>query len=209
MNSWNPKQVRETYGSQALGFLTRVSPDRVNLNQTVLAHTFRQLVNVEKQDPEDPQTLIHAKEIVAALPPKPSGGYHSPVFGYVAQWLSEIGSQSTLNSFLNHADQFLNPTWEKGGLYYPRNDKVTDEEGNWTHVDPFTGNAGVAYGRLNVEDGQKTMWEKPWTKEEVEGRPWVDGVSLSAGVDVLRGAWVDKEGAMVLTVRTWDGAERV
>jgi hypothetical protein len=66
----------------------------------------------------------------------------------------------------------------------------------------------LPYGRLNVEDGQKNMWEKPWSADDVAKRPWVDGIDLTDGVDVLRGAWVEEQRAMVLTVRSWDGVER-
>ena len=52
------------------------------------------------------------------------------------------------------------------------------------------------------------MWEKPWTREDVEGRPWVDGVSLGSGVDCLRGVWDEEERAMVLSLRTWDGRKQ-
>ncbi len=95
-----------------------------------------------------------------------------------------------------------------GGLYYPRNDEREDGEGNWKYVDPFTGNAAIGYARLNVEDGQKIMWEQPWTAEEVDGRPWVDGFDLGAGVDVLRGQWVEKRKSMVVTLRSWNDEER-
>ena len=58
------------------------------------------------------------------------------------------------------------------------------------------------------KDGQKKMWERPWTSAEMEKRPWIDNFDLGDGVDVLRGSWVEEHGAMVLTLRTWDGKER-
>jgi Linalool dehydratase/isomerase len=207
MNSWNSEQVHSSYSSQSLGFLTRVSPTRVNINPPLLANTIRDLVHSGNLNPNDPSTLKRAKDIVAALPPKPQSLFQQPTFGYVAQWVSELGDTEALQGLLNHADQFMNPAWENGGLYYPRNDKREDKEGNWVFVDPFTGNAAIGYSRLNVPGGQKAMWEKPWTKEEVETRPWVDGICFSDGVDVLRGMWIEEEEAMVLTLRTWDGGE--
>ncbi|KAK0269586.1 hypothetical protein LTR35_014699 [Friedmanniomyces endolithicus] len=108
-------------------------------------------------------------------------------------WLSEVGCEAELTSLLAYTDAHLYPTWEKGGLYYPRHDIITsdfksgaDMEMEWTHMDPFAGNAAIAYSRLNVEDGQKKMWEHPWTSKEVKERVWVDGVSLADGVDFLR-----------------------
>ncbi|OJD26917.1 hypothetical protein ACJ73_01694 [Blastomyces percursus] len=77
---------------------------------------------------------------------------------------------------------------EKRGLYYPRQDTVLNEVGEWTFLDPFSGNATIGYARLNVEDGQRKMWETPWTTEVLAGRPWADGLDLGHGVDCLRGA---------------------
>jgi hypothetical protein len=210
MNSWNSQQVKSSYPSQSLGFLTRITPTRININPSALAHTIRNLVHTGDLDPNDPRTIKLAKDIVSKLPQKPQSSLQAPTFGYVCKWVSELGDTDTLQGLLNHADQFLNPKWENGGLFFPRCDEREDEEGNWTFVDPFTGNAAIGYARLNVKDGQKGMWEKPWTRKEVEGRPWVDGVGFEMGVDVLRGDWVvDGEvEAMVMTVRTWDGGEK-
>jgi Linalool dehydratase/isomerase len=208
MNSWNSKQVHSSYPCQSLGFLTRVSPTSVNVNPPSLAHTIRDLVGTENLDPNDPATLKRGKDIVAKLPPKPQSPFQQPTFGYVCQWVSEIGDTETLQGLLNHADQFMNPKWENGGLYYPRHDSRQDRDGNWLFVDPHTGNAAIAYARLNFPGGQKGMWEKPWTKEEVQRRPWLDGVSFENGVDVLRASWVEEEEAMVLTMRTWDDKVR-
>ena len=45
------------------------------------------------------------------------------------------------------------PTWRDGGLYYPRNDALADDDGNRTEVEPMTGNVLLGYARLNVPDG--------------------------------------------------------
>lgn len=120
------------------------------------------------------------------------------------------GEKDVVTGLLKHADAYLDPTWERGGLFYPRKDStLQDEQGNWVAMDVYTGNAGVAYGRLNVRDGQKTRWEKPWTKEGHHATyPVVEGVGLSSGVDSLRGEWNEEVGALVVTMRTWDGSKR-
>lgn len=127
---------------------------------------------------------------------------------YVVQWLSELGKKAQLASLLEYADNNLNPTWEDGGLYYPRHDVPSDEDLNWTHLSPFCGNASIGYARLNVEDGQKQMWDAPWTRQTLATRPWVDGVGFGDGVDFLRGMWDQEKQWLVLTMRTWDGTER-
>jgi hypothetical protein len=97
-------------------------------------------------------------------------------------------------------------TWLNGGLYYLRCDVRADNDAdsNWTFMDPFFSNAAIGYARLNVLDGQKVMWEHPWTKEDIALRPWIDNVGLSDGVDALRGLW-DKERHVMASLRTWDG----
>jgi hypothetical protein len=76
-------------------------------------------------------------------------------------WLSEVDPCDDLAGLLNHADRFLTPEWEKGGLFYPHHDIQRDKDGNWTHVDPFSGNAAIGYARLNVANGQRRMWDTP------------------------------------------------
>jgi hypothetical protein len=58
--------------------------------------------------------------------------------------------------------------------------------------------------RLNVRDGQKTMWEAPWSRKHFAHSPHVHGVDLGSGVDFLRGAW--DAGVMIITVRTWEAS---
>lgn len=118
--------------------------------------------------------------------------------------MSEIAGPEDLNALLRHADGFMQPTWREGGLYYARCDRGWDDEGNYTYVEPYTGNAAIGYARLNVQGGQKRMWDEPWTGEEIGKRPWVDGVGLEMGVDVLRGRWDEVKRVLLTTFRTWD-----
>jgi hypothetical protein len=208
MNSWNPFVAHSTFTTQSVGFLSHILKDRVNLNPPAVANAIRDLVKTENVDPNSPSTLKKALAITSSnLTPKRS--YSEPLFGYTAMWTSEVGDSRTLNGLLNHADTFLDPTWECGGLYYPRNEEVSDEDGNWTMMEAFTGNGGIGYARLNVLDGQRKMWERPWTKEEVEGTPWVDGVGLESGVDLLRGVWDEEKSMMAMSVRSWDGDRKL
>jgi hypothetical protein len=176
----------------------------VNSNSTAVGSAFRTLVK-EGADPDAPATLHSAREI-AGPPAKSTFSY--PDFGYVVQWVSEVGSAATLDGLLRHADVFLSPTWERGGLFYPRYDEPEDAAGNWTRMDSYTGNAAIGYARLNVADGQRKMWEAPWTREHFARTPYVDGVDLSSGVDFFRGAWDADVGAMIVTLRTWDGSSK-
>jgi hypothetical protein len=206
MNAWNSEEVHALYSAQALGFLSRVPEDgRVNLNSAAVSQAIRTLVRDKNADPDAPETIRKAREMAG---PVENRGFARPELGYIALWVSEVGDAATVDGLLRHADMLLNPTWEHGGLFYPRHDEPQDAAGNWTHMDPFTGNAALGYARLNLRDGQKTMWEAPWSREHFARSPYVDGVDLSSGVDFLRGIWDADAGAMIITVRTWDGSSK-
>ncbi|KAL3451087.1 hypothetical protein BJX65DRAFT_293696 [Aspergillus insuetus] len=209
MNAWNPEVAQQTFRTQTTGFLTRVEKDRVNLNPAPIAHAIRKLVKEENANSHDPATIAAATVAVRQKFPSglPKAPYPGPTFGYVSMWTSEVGDADTLDGLLNHADRYIGPMWKDGGLYYAANDENDiDTEGNWRMMDPFTGNAAIAYARLNVHDGQRKMWVEPWTPEQVDRAPFVGGLDLGSGIDVLRGAWDEQRGAMILTVRTWEGA---
>ncbi|KAK0637705.1 hypothetical protein DIS24_g10565 [Lasiodiplodia hormozganensis] len=206
MNSWNSDFVHSLFPAQSLGFLTHAPGGRINLNNEKVAQAIRKLTESEKVDPYAWDTLEKAREIAAHTENKPAGPFPQPLFGYVAQWVSEVGDQSTCDGLLCHANEFLNPSWDQGGLFYPRNNTLADNQGNWTYVDPFTGNAAIAYASLNVPDGQREMWQKPWAKEHFSQYPFVDGIGLDSGVDFLRGAWEGTKG--VISMRTWDGSKK-
>lgn len=165
MNAWN-RDVPGMYAPQSLGFLSRAGPDRININPTEIAFALRKLASEEGCDVSYPSVIARARDIVSATSPSKSLPLTIPTFGYVAMWLSEVGLRDDLAGLLNHADRFLTPEWEKGGLFYLRHDIQKDK---WTHVDPFSGNAAIDYRRLNVANGQRRMWNTPWTQEDVQG----------------------------------------
>ncbi|KAH7384026.1 hypothetical protein DE146DRAFT_681129 [Phaeosphaeria sp. MPI-PUGE-AT-0046c] len=115
----------------------------------------------------------------------------------------------TLDEARKVSQQMLNPTWENGGLYYPRNGRLCDENWNLTHIEPHSGHSGIGYARLNVPNGQKMMWEKPWTRDILKNRPWLDGDSFEDDIDFFRGVWDAEKRAIVLTVRRWRGDGKV
>lgn len=206
MNAWNSEEVRARYDNQIIGFLTNVD-GKTRLNPTRVALAFRKLVLEEGADPNSLETLAQARQICHK--------FISPVIPFeTISWvtftmmLSELGKKKELEDLLDYADDRLEPTWEKGGLYYPRNDELFDREHNMIHMEPHSGNSGIGYARLNVEDGQKKMWDKPWTREVLRSRPYIDGVTFAGGVDFLRGLWDEDARAMVVTLKSWSGEAR-
>ncbi|KAL9487933.1 hypothetical protein ACSS6W_000210 [Trichoderma asperelloides] len=177
--AWNVEQMEDLYPKMAHGYLTKIG-DRVNINPDPVAREIRKPTT---ENPSMDADEIHAKarDLTAEDAPRYPAFMHP------------------------HPDQFLGPQWEDGGLFYPRNDIQYDANDNHVYVEPFTGNAGIAYARLTVKRGQATMWDKPWTKEQVRSMPWIDGVGLDGGVDTLAGSWDEEKSAMFASFRTWHG----
>lgn len=203
--AWNHDQIKSMYPTIGTGYLQHIG-DRINLRPPPLANAIRKISSTENLDPESPSVLERARKEAESVPAS-TKRYMLPTFGFVAQWLSEIAGSPDLDALLRHADQFLNPTWSKGGLYYARNDDKWDKDENYLHMDQYSGNGAIGYARLNVKYGQKKMWDKPWAPEEVKKRPCIEGVDLAMGVDFVRGVWIEERQVMLATMRSWDGEE--
>lgn len=203
MNTWNSEAVRSRFDNQTLGSLTKFG-GKTRLNPARVAMAFRNLVLVEGEDPNDPKTLQKAQDekrhVVSERIP-----FETLNWGSFTMMLSELGKYQELNDLLEYADENLQPTWENGGLFYPRNDRLADENWNLLHMEPHGGNSGIACARLNVEDGMKKIWEQPWTRDVLRDRPWIDGVSFADGIDFLRSFWDQDQMALIVTLRLWRG----
>ena len=89
-------------------------------------------------------------------------GVHT--FGFTALAASEMGDRETLDGMMAYAERYLAPTWEDGCLYYPRN----DEGGSEHYLTCLSGNALIAWARLNVPDGIWTLYNRPWTQQVLD-----------------------------------------
>ncbi|MCB2013402.1 MAG: hypothetical protein R3E11_00580 [Sphingobium sp.] len=99
-------------------------------------------------------------------------------FGFLTAYAAEVGDDATKSVLLDYADTHFHPVWTKGRLYYPRHDVDTDtapvqitgqesvgpfpapspaplkpEQFGDHLVGPLTGNALLAFARLNPGDG--------------------------------------------------------
>jgi hypothetical protein len=99
-----------------------------------------------------------------------------------------------LQRLLTYADRFLNPVWQDRAYFYPRRDGWFDEHGRLSAMDPHTGNALLAYARLNVPDGLRKLYDKPWDESHFREPALVD---MPDELDV-RGAQYDVDGASLL-----------
>lgn len=160
MNMWRPELVRQTYRDKIDHWLARADDGTISVTQAGM--------------------LPDSAKV------QPPGGLGE--LGWLAGWASEMGDQEVLSGLLAHADKYMNPRWENGGLYYPRQDETYDQAGRLIAMPPITSNAMLPYARLNVADGLRTLYERPWTQHE-RSLPALTG--LSDGVDVRR-AWYDE-----------------
>lgn len=204
MNTWNSETVRAGFDVHAKGFVTNINGE-VELHHPMIAFAYREAMAKADSAQDSAQILQAAREYYKEHRTDIEFPYCERMFGYVVKWLAELGKSTELDGLLAYADTKLQPTWENGGLYYPRNNNATDDEGRWTYMDPFTGNAAIGYARLNVEDGMKKIYDDPWTGETLQSRPYVDGLDLSDGVDCLRGLWDPEQGAVIATLCEWAG----
>lgn len=207
MNSWNHEAVSKISANLAPDFLAKPSLE----NHVIVPHPrislkIRELVTTQGMEAMDPATFAKASEMVSedelSLVRSP---FAKPNFACAVMWVSELYDRSLLDGMLSYADTTLNPTWEEGGLFYPTKRSVTPFDYRSPDIDAVTGNAGIAYGRLNVFDGQHKMYENPWTDEHFAAYPFVTNVDLSSGVDFLRGNWDADSKALAVTMRSWDG----
>lgn len=80
-------------------------------------------------------------------------------FGWATVCASEVGDIATRDRLLTYADTYLHPRWADGGYHYARHDQLMDGDGLYRFMTPHTGNALLAYARLNVPDGLRGLYE--------------------------------------------------
>ena len=183
LNAWNPQLVRSLAERQADDWFRHHPDGTISIYAPAVVKARREA-------------------LVAGLPPPSeedcSFSFNAPEFGYAAIWAAELGQQELLRGLLAHADAHMKPTWLDGGLYYPREDRSWDADGRMTYMDPLTGNALLGYARLNVPDGLRTLYERPWTAEHFELPALTD---TSEAVDVLKAVASRSDKVLALTVR--------
>jgi len=168
MHSWNPEIVKANFPAQ-------------------IAHWGR----------EGPENTLW---IEPSIPPEGFGPpqTHAYDFGWAAVCASEVGDQASLSRMLDYADKFLTPTWENGAYYYRRRDGWYNDEGMLSAVDPHTGNALLAYARLNVPNGLNELYNNPWTAAHFAEPALVD---MSDGLDIRAARYHPDARALHITMR--------
>lgn len=137
--------------------------------------------------------------ITPAIPPAGYGKELSAArdFGWAAACASEVGDDDALERLLAYADRFLNPAWEDGAYFYRRRDGWLDESGRLAAMDPHTGNALIAYARLNVPDGLRKLYDNPWGKSHF-GEPAL--ADMPDDIDVRGARYDDRARTLMLNL---------
>lgn len=190
MNAWNRDFVHEHSKKQLPYWFEPKADGTVALNDTGTV-----IMQQMKEGLGNPLATLMSDTGEYQEPP-----FTQPDFGFAAIWLSELGETALLDGLLKHADSYMSPSWVKGGLYYPRHDEMQDEAGNITLVDPLTGNALLAYARLNVKDGLNKLYQHPWTKTHFQ-QPQLVGDNLDL-LNVLQACYDEPSRTLLLTLKS-------
>ncbi len=190
MNAWNQEFVQEHSKEQLKYWFESKADGTVVLND--MGTVIQKQMEEGLGNPFGPQQNDSEKSEAPM--------FTQPDFGFAAIWLSEIGETDLLTGLLKHADTYMSPSWINGGLYYPRNDRSQNKEGNDTLVDPLTGNALLAYARLNVKNGLHQFYQKPWDKLHFQ-KPQLTGDDLSM-LAVLQAYYDDNSRKLLLTMKS-------
>jgi hypothetical protein len=142
-----------------------------------------------------------------AIPPAGFGKELSNArdLGWAAACASEVGDANTLQRLLAYADQFLNPVWQDGAYFYQRRDGWFDAQGRLSAMDPHTGNALLAYARLNVPDGLHKLYCKPWNEHHFREPALVD---MPEDLDVRAAQYDADSTTLWLNLRARENAGR-
>jgi hypothetical protein len=134
-----------------------------------------------------------------AIPPTGFGRELSNArdLGWAAACASEVGDADTLRRLLAYADRFLNPVWQDGAYFYQRRDGWFDQDGRLSAMDPHTGNALLAYARLNVPDGLRKLYAKPWDDAHFREPALVD---MSDDIDVYGARYYAEDASLWLNL---------
>jgi hypothetical protein len=120
-------------------------------------------------------------------------------FGAMLIYASEVGDKPTRDALLRYADKYMGPVWDNGCYYYPRHDESFNKEKLPVYVNRHTGNALIAYARLNVEDGLWAILNRPWPREHF-AEPFVGGVRFPEAL-VTQATYDKAKNALVVTVQ--------
>ncbi|MEM7665521.1 MAG: hypothetical protein AAF250_06660 [Pseudomonadota bacterium] len=182
LNAWTPETARALYAQQAPRYFGRTPDGRTTIYQPTVLEEVQNRRNAGEANPS-----LHDPEF----------NWRAPTLGYSAIWMAELGDRERLEGLLAHADRHMNPSWVNGGLYYPRNDASYNTDGEMVFMEPLSGNAMLAYARLNPAGGLNQLYRRPWTSDHFEEPVLAND---PVGVNVSKAYYDRNEGELVLNI---------
>ncbi|KAM0467644.1 hypothetical protein ACHAP7_011717 [Fusarium lateritium] len=176
MHSWNSDLVEQNYERQRRRALIQHKDGTLSVK-----------VDLVQDRPQNTTLLLQGAE-----------------FGWFASLAAEMGDTDTLKGLLNYADSKFCPRYQNGGLLYPRNDNMFDKHGQYTMSSPMQSNSLFPLARLNVANGFKRLYEKPWgpKNDKHYGDPALTTVDFP--LDVYRAVYDSEERVLRFDVAAFE-----
>lgn len=176
MHSWSPEFAESVYEDQKQKWLRHLGSGRISVNVRSLEHRGEGVDDL----------LLSAEQ------------------GWLAALAAEMGDKETLDGLLGFADHFLNPSYQNGGLLYPRSDTMFDEEGNYVISTPMQSNALFPLARLNVPHGFRKLYQRPWGPKNCKHYEEPALTKVDFSVDVYRAVYVASKRTLLFDVAAYD-----
>jgi len=158
----------------------------------------------------------HVKDWVKGLPdgtayvePRPQSSWSlqsTSDFGHFALYAAELGDRKTVAAMLAYAEKHLNPTWDRGAYFFPRNDSLRSQEGLPVLLTPMAGNALRGLARINISNGLYTTFNEPFGDEHFK-EPFIDRVDYPS-VLVRQAVYDAEKRTLVVRLTPGDGGGR-
>ncbi|KAH7120323.1 hypothetical protein B0J13DRAFT_567803 [Dactylonectria estremocensis] len=176
MHSWNPDFVKENYERQR--------------DQCLVRH--------------DDGTLSVKVKTVAGLSKNTAQLFNNGEFGWVVALAAEMGDEDTLSRMLDYADKRFSPRFQNGGLTYPRNDDMSDEDGYYIQSSPMQANALLPLARLNVPNGFQRLYSQPWGPKNSKQYEEPALTEVDFAIDVYRAVYVANRHVLLFDLATYE-----
>ncbi|KAL4933380.1 uncharacterized protein BDV17DRAFT_279122 [Aspergillus undulatus] len=177
MHAWNHELVQQTYD---------------NRRETLAAES------------PDGSLTVNISAAITAMPRNKFFLNTGGIWGWVAAWAGETGDEETKNRLLHYADNHFHPRTQNGGLMYPRNDTVFDQDGNFVMVSPILSNSIIPLTRLNFRHGLKRLYENPWGARNRDHYDQPALVEVDFTVDVYRAVYLPEERNLLFDIALAD-----
>ncbi|KAL2674257.1 hypothetical protein Neosp_012708 [[Neocosmospora] mangrovei] len=180
MHSWSPDFVEEVYNDQKDKWLKRHEDGKLSVKVSKLPGRH-----------ESNRMLLQSAE-----------------HGWVAALAAEVGDKETLDGLLGFVDDRLSPRYQNGGLMYPRNDTMFDDEGNYVLSSPIQSNALFPLARLNVQNGFERLYKHPWGPKNSQHYAEPALTEVDFAIDIYRAVYIAEKRTLLFDVAAFEAGAK-